>query len=172
MTPQEFQVVYPRVMAWIHQSLASHAKQARSVASLKFPRLPSYFSSELLTSASVVHVEQVPMPPLSALGLNQFAAFEKGNYDGVTYLDTFFLKHHRATDERLYFHELIHVVQWRLLGAERFVANYAAGLEAHGYRNCPLECMAYDAEATFVQSAQPFDAEKLVSEELKRIQIT
>lgn len=172
MTPQEFQAVYPRVIAWIHQSLANHAKQARPVASLNFPRLPSYFSSAVLASTNVVHVEQVPMPPLSALGLSQFAAFEQGNYDGVTYLDTFFVRHHRATDERLYFHELIHVVQWRLLGAERFVANYAAGLEAHGYRNCPLECMAYDAEATFAQSTQPFDAEKLVTEKLKQTQIT
>lgn len=170
MTPQEFQAIYPRVISWIRQTLIAHEDDARAVASLGFSRLPSYFSHELLVSTKVVHVEQVPTPPLSALGLSQFAAFENGNYDGITYLDTFFVKHHRATDERLYCHELIHVVQWRLLGPERFLATYAAGLEAFDYRNCPLEVMAYDAEAAFSQSTQPFDAEKWVAEQLSRIQ--
>lgn len=169
MTPQEFQAIYPHVIGWIHQTLAAHAEQARAVASLGFRRLPLYFSQELLASAKAVHVEQVPMPPLSALGLSQFAAFEHGNYDGITYLDTFFVKHHRAADERLYCHELIHVVQWRLLGPERFLATYAAGLEAFDYRNCPLEVMAYDAEEAFSRSAQPFDAEKWVAEQLSQI---
>lgn len=169
MTPQEFEAVYPHVIGWIHQTLAAHAEQARAVASLGFRRLPLYFGQELLASAKVVHVEQVPTPPLSTLGLNQFAAFESGNYDGITYLDTFFVKHYRAADERLHLHELIHVVQWRLLGPEKFLAAYAAGLEAFGYRNSPLEVMAYTADETFSRSAQPFDAEKWVAEQLSRI---
>jgi hypothetical protein len=110
------------------------------------------------------------VPPLSAIGLNQFTAFENGNYDGITFLDTFFVKHHRAADESLHFHELIHVVQWRLLGPERFLAAYAAGLEVYGYRNSPLEVMAYDAQAAFDQNARPFDAEKLVAEKLKDLE--
>src|SRR5262249_55245371 len=149
MTPEQFQAVYPHFMAWIERLLAAHADQAQPVASKLFPRLPLYFSRELLASARFVVVERVPMPPLTALGLSQFAAFEHADNSGVTYLDTYFVKRGRATDEPLHFHELIHVVQWRTLGAERFLSNYAAGLEAFGYRNCPLEVMAYDAEAAF-----------------------
>ena len=169
MTPQEFQTHYPRLIGWVRQTLAAHKSQARPVASFGFVRLPQYFSQALLELTAVVSVDKVPVPPLSALGLTQFAAFEQGNYDGVTYLDTFFVKHHRATDERLFFHELIHVVQWRLLGPERFVASYAVGLEALGYRDSPLEIMAYDAEEKFVRSSQPYDAEKLVAEQLRLI---
>ena len=106
------------------------------------------------------------MPPLSALGLKQFAAFEQGDYDAITYLDTFFLKMGHVADEGLYFHELIHVVQWRVMGAERFLAAYADGLETFGYRNSPLEAMAYDAQAAFAQSTKSFDAEQLVAEKL------
>jgi hypothetical protein len=40
--------------------------------------------------------------------------------------------------ELLDFYELIHVIQWRLLGPEAFLATYAAGLETFGYRNSPL----------------------------------
>jgi hypothetical protein len=41
---------------------------------------------------------------------------------------------------------------WRLLGSERFRAAYALGLQAAGYRNRPLEVMAYDAEECFARS--------------------
>ena len=43
---------------------------------------------------------------------------------------------------------------------------YADGLETFGYRNSPLESMAYDAQASFSRSTQGFDAEKLVAEKL------
>jgi hypothetical protein len=111
------------------------------------------------------------MPPLSALGLSRFAQFERGDFDGITYIDTFFLKRHRVADERLHFHELIHVIQWRLLGPASFLAAYADGLDRFGYRESPLEMMAYNAEASFSQSPEIFDAEKLVAQRLRRINI-
>jgi hypothetical protein len=80
------------------------------------------------------------------------------------------VKRRSATAERLHFHELIHVVQWRLLGPETFLATYAAGLEAVGYRESPLELMAYNAELAFCRSDKIFDAEKLVAEQLNRIE--
>jgi hypothetical protein len=131
--------------------------------------LPRYFSVELLASTKVVTIDKVPMPPLSKMGLARFAKFESGDFDGITYLDTFFLKKGCAAYERLYFHELIHIVQWSLFGPERFLATYADGLEKYGYRDSPLEMMAYNAEATFVQSPNIFDAEELVANELSRI---
>jgi hypothetical protein len=95
----------------------------------------------------------------------------RGNYDGITYLDTFFVKRRSAAQERLHFHELIHVVQWRSLGPEAFLAAYAAGLENFGYRDSPLGSMAYDAEALFSQSNDLFDAEKLVTDQLSRMRM-
>ena len=165
MAPEEFRKLYPNVIAWIRQTLASHSAQAKALSSLGFGQLPQYFSNELLASTKAVVVDRVPMPPLSSLGLSRFAEFERGDFDGITYLDTFFVKRRSATAERLYFHELIHVVQWRILGPEAFLATYAAGLERFGYRASPLEAMAYGAEAAFAQS-KPFDAEKLVTAEL------
>lgn len=128
-----------------------------------------YFSEELLTSTKVVAIDRVPIPPLSSMGLSRFAEFERGDFDGITYLDTFFVKRRSATAERLHFHELIHVVQWRILGPETFLATYAAGLETFGYRESPLEVMAYKAESAFCQSDKIFDAEKLVAEQLNRV---
>jgi hypothetical protein len=106
---------------------------------------------------------------LSSIGLSQFKEFERGDYDGITYLDTYFLKRSGADDEGLHFHEMIHVVQWRLLGAEFFLAMYAGGLENFGYRNSPLEKMAYDAQEAFARSGAVFNAEKLVEQKLSEL---
>jgi hypothetical protein len=166
MTPEEFYKFYPLIADWLHKTLVAHAGTARAVASCGFPRLPHYFSGETLTSAKVTVVDKLPVPPLSSWGLTRFAEFEGGNFGGITYLDTFFLKRDQSRNEAMHFHELIHVIQWRILGPERFLRSYADGLERFGYRASPLEVMAYGAEAAFVASTDGFDAENLVAEML------
>ena len=81
----------------------------------------------------------------------------------------YFLKRSGADDESLHFHEMIHVVQWRLLGAEFSLAMYAGGLEKFGYRNSPLEKMAYDAQELFSPLGPVFNAEKLVKKKLSEL---
>ena len=171
ITPQQFLALYPVMLTWIQRTLSAHPAQARSVASLRFPRLPHYYSETTLNAGKFVVVPRVPVPPLSSLGLHQFAAFEQGDYDGITYLDTYFVKRGREADEVLHFHELIHVMQWRLLGPQHFLAAYADGLERYGYRNSPLEAMAYNAADVFTKSSQLFDAEKHVHEKLHALQL-
>jgi hypothetical protein len=139
------------------------------VASMGFARLPLYFGHTLLETAKFIPIDRVPMPPLSAMGLGRFAAFEHGNFSGITYLDRYFINQTVVTEEALHFHELIHVIQWRLLGPERFLEAYANGLDEFGYENSPLEKMAYDAEASFKRSSAIFDAAKFVAEQLARL---
>jgi hypothetical protein len=100
------------------------------------------------------------------MGLGRFAAFEQGDFQGITYLGRYFIKRTVVIEEALHFHELIHVIQWRLLGPEAFLTAYANGLDEFGYENSPLEKMAYEAEAMFKRSSAIFDAEKFVAERL------
>ena len=165
MTPEEFQKYYPRVLGWIDSTLRAHAGDAQTIVSRGFPRLPLYFNADTLKTAKVVLVDQLPVPPLSSWGLTRFADFERGNFNGITYLNTFFIKPDDVRNETIHFHELIHVVQWRILGPERFLRLYADGLERFGYRDSPLEKMAYDAEAAFT-AKEIFDAEKMVARKL------
>jgi hypothetical protein len=72
------------------------------------------------------------------MGLTRFADFVRGDSDGITYIDTIFLKPTQSENENVYFHELIHIIQWRLLGPDRFLLAYAKGLECFGYRQSPL----------------------------------
>jgi hypothetical protein len=159
------------VLTWIEQTLARHAANARPVAALDFLRLPQYFSPARLAATKVIAVEIVPLPPVTALGLKQFAELKSMHLSGITYLDTFFVREDLTGDERLHFHELVHVIQWSLLGAERFLAAYADGLEKHGYRKSPLEEMAYSLDNLFQMGAAPFDVEKVVQTELKTLNL-
>jgi hypothetical protein len=166
MSPEEFAKFYPPLLDWIRTTLASSANAGRTVASRGFSRLPLYFTEKTLAFTKVVVVDPVPVPPLRSMGLAQFADFERGDFNGITYMDTVFLKPGQSDNENLHFHELVHVIQWRLLGPDRFLFSYAHGLECFGYRHSPLEAMAYDAEEAFASSTAIFNVEKMVAEKL------
>jgi hypothetical protein len=168
LTPEEFRTAYPKLWAWIQKTLKFYEKNAMPVASMHFVRLPLYFDPSLLETAKFIAIDRLPMPPLSAIGLGRFAVFEQGDFNGITYLDRYFIKQTVVAEEAIHFHELIHVIQWRLLGPEDFLAAYVNGVDEFGYENSPLEKMAYDAEAAFKRSSPIFDAEKFVAEQLGR----
>ena len=159
----------PQITWWIDQTLVAHAVEARPVAEFGFKRLPGFFSTALLAHTKVVTLEHVPVPPLVAMGLPEFAGFEQGDYAGITYKDTYFLQNSQAPNESIHFHELVHVVQWGHLGVERFLLAYAAGLAANGYRNSPLEAMAYTLQEYFDQNGKPGDVETAVKNKLSEL---
>jgi hypothetical protein len=86
---------------------------------------------------------------LSSLGLSECAAFEQQPIGAITYLDTYFLMPVAAQDESVHFHELVHLVQWQVLGLEDFLLILAAGLAKRGYLDLPPEWMANGHESRF-----------------------
>jgi len=169
LTEQEFRAVYPRIASWIQRTLAAHASIARPVASFGFRRLPQYYDAPLLAASKVVAVPKVPVPPLAAMGLDRFSDFAQMDAGGITYLDTYFVRADHVHFESLHFHELVHVIQWRLLGPEKFLALYADGLERCGYRHSPLEVMAYDLQDRFEREPQPFNVEAACQMKLREL---
>jgi len=159
MTEQEFRAVYPLIADWIKKTLAEHATAAKPVASFGFSRLPDYYDAPLLASSKAVAVSRVPMPPLSAMGLARLGAFERMDMAGMTFFNTYFVRADHAHDESLHFHELVHVMQWRLLGAEKSLALYTGGLEQFGYRKSPLEVMVFRLQHRFQREAKAFNVE-------------
>lgn len=169
ITPAQFQTAYSLLISWMEETNRSYTSQARSVASLGFPRLAQDFPTDVLASAKVVVLDTLPLPALASMGLGGFAHFLQGDLDGITYLDTIYIKTSKSADPALLVHELIHVLQWRMLGPKRFLALYAEGLARFGYRKSPLEDMAYRAEARFKNSDRTFDAEAFVRQELRSV---
>lgn len=169
MNLQQLQQLIPPLVDWIETTLAAHALEARPVSSYSFRRLPSFYATQLLSQTKVVEVDRIPMPPLNRMGLSEFASFQQGDYAGITYFDTYFVKRGHAHFEALHFHELVHVLQWQQMGPEQFLMTYASGLLEHGYRDSPLEVMAYELQQAFESSAAPFDVQPLVEQQLFRL---
>ncbi len=146
---RKFHSVLPAVRGWIENVLEENKEKTIPVIDLPFPRLPKVFPSDLLEKAKAVVVTgKVPFPPLGRMGLPEFAQMENMSMAGITYKDTFFVNHLHQT-ESLYFHELIHVVQWERLGVDNFLLAYGVGLMQFGYQNSPLERMAYSLQEDF-----------------------
>ena len=153
----------PQVRGWIEATLAQHKARARPVAAYGFPRLPQYFSEETLTSTLVVEMPRVPVPPLVEMGLPEFMEFQKGDYEGITFLNTYFVREDKRLDESLHFHELVHVLQWRYLGPDRFLASYAvAHLLAGGFDKNLLEVMADYLQRQFSANGLAGNVEPLI----------
>jgi len=155
----------PAIQNWIEATLAAHINLKRPVSSFGFPQIPRYFSETILMATNVVLVDRVPAPPLSALGLTEFASFETQDMAGITFRDTYFLRTNYGYSESLHFHELIHAVQWKVLGPENFLLLYAAGLARHGYEESPLEKMAFRHQARFDAGLPAYEVEADVTGE-------
>lgn len=70
---------------------------------------------------------------------------------------------------RLLFHELVHIVQYRLLGIDEFAARYLGGWARRGFRHSriPLEQDVRELEARFdASAAQPFSVAAEVARQL------
>jgi hypothetical protein len=169
MDIQRFSKALPHVNAWIAATLDTHRKRARFVGSMGFSKLPMYYPVQLLASVRVVEVTEIPVPPLTALGLPEFADFEGITASGITYLDTVFVLSGQVWNESLYFHELVHAAQWQYLGPEKFLMAYAVGLYQDGYYANPVETMAYELQAAFDRGHPPFDVAAEVARRLDSI---
>lgn len=150
----KLQAALPGIKKWIDQTLQDHINVATPVSESPFTRLKDHYPDVLLARARVVVVPRVPFPPVTQLGLPEFRAMEMMSLAGVTYKDTFFVCNGQQRDS-LYFHELVHVVQWDRLGVDNFLLAYAVGLMQHGYEQSPLEQMAFELQARFDQQRVP-----------------
>ena len=166
---QDLSPKIPAVKAWILDLLKTCDTWKRPVADYGFKRLPDYFPEHFLENTWFVVSNECPLPPLKDFGLEAMPGFEFGVVQGITYLDTYFVRRGNEASESLHFHELVHVAQWRHLGMDRFIENYAMGLIMHGYFNCPFEVMASRFEDRFDTHGKPFDVIDDVQKELDQM---
>jgi hypothetical protein len=145
----KFHSVLPVMNEWIDQTIESYREKSTPVIDLNFSRINQIFPKKLLEKTKVVMLpDKLPFPPLSQMGLAELSGMEQMPIAGITYKYTFFVNQNHLT-ESLHFHELIHVVQWERLGAEKFLLAYGVGLIQFGYEESPLEQMAYRLQNDF-----------------------
>ena len=126
-----------------------------------------YFSNSVLDVARLSIIEVIPNPPFFA-NLPQIP-FDFQVMDGITYDDTILITESSARGSDvapLVFHELVHVVQYRVLGVEEFIRQYVQGWAENGrdYFAIPLEVEAYSLQERF-EKGEDFIVEEIANKE-------
>ncbi|HJR36632.1 MAG TPA: DUF4157 domain-containing protein, partial [Gemmatimonadales bacterium] len=132
--------------AWVRNRRNRYYPRGIPIAEPDVAWLSAWFDPRLLARVRVCRAT-LPLP----------------HFAGITYGDTILIDPGAAGSgrawQRLLFHELVHVVQYEVLGLEGFVNRYLRGWAAAGfhYRAIALEEDAYAIEAMFTaEPGRPF----------------
>jgi len=127
--------------------------------------LQGFFSAAVLDRVRIVVSDPLPIskPPFSAVIRRLGFDFPSVDLTAAITFDHVIACREPMTPSLL-FHELVHVVQYRLLGVAVFTNRYIQGFLSGGsYHNIPLERCAFELEARFVTGEGVFDVETEVA---------
>jgi hypothetical protein len=124
-------------------------------------RLRQHFGDADLDWARIVQADPLPIPDPPFYPLLRWLRLdipEPSLVEAITF------DHVIAARESmrlpLLFHEMVHVVQYRLLGVKAFARLYVKGFfAAGGYHAIPLERCALEMEQRYLTAKEPFDVE-------------
>jgi hypothetical protein len=154
---KQFKKLVSDVQSWIASMLAEYKAQMAPVEAARFESLNGYFPQDLLQRVQRVIVDRCPVPPLAVTGIPQLAEIESWDIKGIPWENTIFIRRDLADWDAVHFHELLHVVQWDYLGAEGYLTAWAIGTVTRGYRDNPLEEMAFRHQTRFERGNSRYD---------------
>ncbi len=141
---------------WVQSQRDVHRPGARPLDDQEVDALERFFGPTIMNQASIKPVSHIVNPPfyhmLTQSGL-QVIDFAQGR--GITFIDTILISEQHTPPGpiplSLVFHELVHVVQYDLVGLDEFVSRYVKGWFARGmqYASVPIERQAYDLQARY-----------------------
>ncbi len=147
---------------WIDQTNQNHSneKQPCSIFEEKFD---GFYTKKFLENSYFVLVDEIPKPDFQELRDAGFSNFIDMPAIGITYKDTYYINKDYELGLRLHFHELVHVAQWKILGAGNFIQRYMNEIVTYGYDDSPLEIMAYGLDEHFTNNGSTLDVPSHVS---------
>lgn len=145
-----------RIEEWIDLTNDRFSSQRQSCA-LFASEFAGFYSEEFLADSYFVIVDSIPKPDFPELRQVGFGDFLDMEVQGITYKNTYYIVPSVAKDLPLHFHELVHVAQWKTLGAIGFLRRYITEVQSVGYNEAPLEKLAYAFDLHFSQGGQKVD---------------
>lgn len=140
---------------WIQGQREAHRPAAGAIPDGTKDRLRPFFTAAALDSARLRDVPAIPNPPFleQARTMGVPVTIDFGRMAGLTVVDTILLSQSVPANDplRLVFHELVHLVQYQVLGLDEFARRYVRGIVDGGfdYYRIPLEIQAYELDARF-----------------------
>ena len=159
--------------AWVKAQRDYHRPGARTLTASEKTAFRPFFAEPIFDIAQVKRIPVIENPgfyaDLEAMGIPPPLDFR--TMEGITFVDTILVSDREHPPDQplapLLFHELVHVVQYAILGLPAFIGRYVRGWAETGqdYFSIPLEKDAYAVQNRYV--AQP-NASFSVEEEVRR----
>jgi hypothetical protein len=142
---------------WVESQINKYRSTARNLTEAEKTEFEPFFEQKILHAAGIKLVPIIENPDfyavLQEMKMPRLLDFKM--VAGITFKDTIVLSQSvlrsKLAPKSLLFHELVHVVQYEVLGVRRFVERYVQGWVKGGldYYAIPLEIHAYDLEQRY-----------------------
>ncbi len=158
-------VIGPVVARYIEIQRDRLAMTAVPLSEISKLRLRQHFSDADLERVRIVQADPLPIPDppfYPVLRRLRLDVPEPCLVEAITFGHVIAAREPMGLP--LLLHEMVHLVQYRILGVKRFSRLYVRGFfGAGGYHAIPLERCAFDLERRFVEAEEPFDVEAEIS---------
>jgi len=154
-----------QIEQWIDQTNAAFEEQ-RTCCACFTQTFDGFYPPSFLQHAFYVVVDRIPKPDFPELRQMGMGSLIDMDLSGITYKNIYYLRPEASSIVRLHFHELVHVAQWKVLGAKNFIERYIGELLSNGYHQAPLEMMAYALDSHYANGGAKTDIPSFVEKKI------
>ena len=156
-TEELSQFLVEHAIQWVQSEREGHRSTARDLTEIEKFEFSPFFDSRILGIAKIKMVPCVRNPgfylQLQDMAVPRLLDFTQAA--GITFKDTILVSQRYLTSHTqlgpLIFHELVHVVQYEVLGVTDFIERYVRDWVDNGldYLAIPLEAKAYELQKRY-----------------------
>ena len=156
-TEELSQFLVEHAIQWVQSEREEHRPAARDLTEIEKSEFSPFFHSRILGIAKIKMVPCVRNPgfylQLQDMAVPRLLDFTQAA--GITFKDTILVSQRYLTSHTqlgpLIFHELVHVVQYEVLGVTDFIERYVRDWVDNGldYLAIPLEAKAYELQKRY-----------------------
>jgi hypothetical protein len=174
----ELAQLWPQVIEkahhWLWEQRDLHRAKGRRLTDDERLPLQDYYDTQILDTVRVATADRISNPPFyDELTESGFPILDLSGSAGITFVDCVVIRRmfqqHFPSWISILFHELVHVVQFEVLGSRKVLEAYLEAWEQNGYQyhDVPFEIQAYKLEAIFKRHERLFSVREVVEQELK-----
>ncbi len=159
---------------WLREQRELHRAKGRRLTDDERLPLQGYYDAQVFDNVRVATVNRISNPPFyDELTGSDFPILDLSGSAGITFIDCVVIRRpfqqHFPSWISILFHELVHVVQFEILGPRKVLEAYLQAWEQteYQYHDVPFEIQAYRLEARFERHEPLFSVREVVEQELK-----
>jgi hypothetical protein len=163
---------------WLQEQRNLYIANARPLTDDEKKLLQGYYDNKILDKVRLAAVDRISNPTFyTELVKSGNPILDISGSAGITCIECIVIRKEFRKDfpawNSILFHELVHVVQYGILGSKRLIEAYLTAWSQNGYSydRIPFEMQARRLEIRFDRREPPFSVRKAVEKELKQWQL-